>query len=283
MASACGEQSAPHLCPEGTWQLSAPLRSLLDREIVRLPNKGVSEDETRYPIDAAGMRAFLSTFFTRHLFQLQNSLLDYLASGDFSGRIAPFAVRPSINESCLSQSQVPVAVGLFRETKTARQQAQHAQRDALGFQKGKCLADQLCVSRLPVRIQNTGINAQPDGMTMFLAPLRSGQPFLKTGRTQLMRLDDGLRVGTPGHQNVRIGFEIQQPLYVGALSQQHQTAPWQMSEIRHQLLRQTTDVIRSEAVKHPTHIESGGTIGIGNDLPPYQNDIRLEFFRHVPR
>jgi ribosomal protein RSM22 (predicted rRNA methylase) len=85
MAHAYDKQSVEHACPEGTWQLSAPVRCLLDREIACLPKKDVSEDETRYPVDGAAMRAFLSTFFTRHLFQLQNSLLDYMTSGNFSG------------------------------------------------------------------------------------------------------------------------------------------------------------------------------------------------------
>jgi ribosomal protein RSM22 (predicted rRNA methylase) len=85
MARTQDEQSGKHPRPEEARRLSAPLRSLLDREIARLPNGDVSEDETRYPVDAAGIRAFLSTFFTRHLFQLQNSLLDYMASRTFSG------------------------------------------------------------------------------------------------------------------------------------------------------------------------------------------------------
>jgi hypothetical protein len=85
MAYACEEQLVKHSCPGGTWQLSASIRSLLDREVARLPNRDVSDDDTRYPVDAGGMRAFLSTFFTRHLFQLENSLLDYMVSGDSFG------------------------------------------------------------------------------------------------------------------------------------------------------------------------------------------------------
>jgi ribosomal protein RSM22 (predicted rRNA methylase) len=85
MARTQDEQSGKHPRPEEARRLSVPLRSLLDREIARLPNGDVSEHETRYPVDAAGIRAFLSTFFTRHLFQLQNSLLDYMASRTFSG------------------------------------------------------------------------------------------------------------------------------------------------------------------------------------------------------
>ncbi len=79
-----GERSADDVCPRGIWQLSTPLRSSLDRQIAHLPNSDVSDDETRYPIDAAGMRAFLNSFFAGHLFQLQNILLDSIVSAAFS-------------------------------------------------------------------------------------------------------------------------------------------------------------------------------------------------------
>jgi hypothetical protein len=44
----------------------------------------VSEEEAMYPSSSAGMRAFLEIFFSRHYFQVQNSLLDYFESDDFS-------------------------------------------------------------------------------------------------------------------------------------------------------------------------------------------------------
>jgi len=36
-----------------------------------------------YPTNAPGMRAFLEIFFSRHYFQIQDSLLDYIESEDF--------------------------------------------------------------------------------------------------------------------------------------------------------------------------------------------------------
>jgi SAM-dependent methyltransferase len=41
----------------------------------------------RYPVDGPSMRAFLETFFTRHLFQLQRSLAEYITSIDFQKAI----------------------------------------------------------------------------------------------------------------------------------------------------------------------------------------------------
>ncbi len=71
------------LCPLGTWQLTEAVRKLLRLHLSRLPRQVTSEQEARYPTGPAGMRAFLDTFFARHYFQVQNSLLGYLASGDF--------------------------------------------------------------------------------------------------------------------------------------------------------------------------------------------------------
>ena len=71
------------LYPDGICKPTDLIKSVLDREIVRLPERPVSDHETRYPTNAPSMRAFLETFFTRHLFQLQNSLVDYIASPDF--------------------------------------------------------------------------------------------------------------------------------------------------------------------------------------------------------
>ena len=72
------------LCPGGVWTLSDSMRRLLDRQMAQLPrNRDTSEHETRYPATLAGMRAFLRTFFTRHLCELQNSLVGYIATADF--------------------------------------------------------------------------------------------------------------------------------------------------------------------------------------------------------
>lgn len=71
------------LCPEGIWTLTDAMRSRLRCQISRLPRKKVSEDETRYPQTPAGMRAFSVKFFTRHYFQTQNCLIDYMTSQHF--------------------------------------------------------------------------------------------------------------------------------------------------------------------------------------------------------
>ena len=71
------------LCPDGIWQLTDVMKSVLRYHISRLPNRKVSEDETRYPQSPADMRAFLVKFFVRHYLQTQNSLLDYMISQDF--------------------------------------------------------------------------------------------------------------------------------------------------------------------------------------------------------
>lgn len=71
------------LCPDGIWQLTDIIKSVLRYQISHLPKSKVSEDETRYPQSPAGMRAFLVKFFTRHYLQTQNSLVDYMTSQDF--------------------------------------------------------------------------------------------------------------------------------------------------------------------------------------------------------
>jgi len=76
------------LCPNGIWQLSDVMESILKRQIHRLPKNKVSETEARYPKNPAGMRAFLVKFFTRHYFQAQNSLFDYMISQDFLDAIS---------------------------------------------------------------------------------------------------------------------------------------------------------------------------------------------------
>jgi hypothetical protein len=76
-------QIKDELCPGGVWRLSDRVRNVLKRQINRLPNRNVPEEEAMYPSTAAGMRAFLEVFFSRHYFQIQNSLLDYIESEDF--------------------------------------------------------------------------------------------------------------------------------------------------------------------------------------------------------
>jgi len=71
------------LCPAGVWHLSDIMKNVLRRQITRLPNGEVSEEEAMYPNTASGMRTFLEVFFSRHYFQVQNSLLDYVDSDDF--------------------------------------------------------------------------------------------------------------------------------------------------------------------------------------------------------
>lgn len=71
------------LWPDGIWQLTEPTRSILTRQISRLPRRTVSEIDARYPTTPASMRAFLEAFFTRHYFQIQNSLISYMTSQDF--------------------------------------------------------------------------------------------------------------------------------------------------------------------------------------------------------
>jgi ribosomal protein RSM22 (predicted rRNA methylase) len=81
------------LCPDGEWKLSDYMRSVLERQISRLPKAIVSEDETRYPTTPAGMRAFLDVFFTRHYFQVQDSLLEYMISDEFMDSLATGALQ----------------------------------------------------------------------------------------------------------------------------------------------------------------------------------------------
>lgn len=71
------------LCPEGVWVLDETVKSMLRRKISGLPEREVSEENARCPQDRAGMRAYLETFFVRHFFQIQNSLVNYVASRDF--------------------------------------------------------------------------------------------------------------------------------------------------------------------------------------------------------
>lgn len=72
------------LRPDGIWQMTDVMKSVLRYHISRLPNRKVSEDETRYPQSPASMRAFLVKFFVRHYLQIQNCLLDYMISQDFA-------------------------------------------------------------------------------------------------------------------------------------------------------------------------------------------------------
>ena len=76
------------LCPKGEWELSDYMRAALERQISRLPKAVISEEETRYPTTLAGMRAFLDVFFTRHYFQVQDSLLEYMISDEFMDSLA---------------------------------------------------------------------------------------------------------------------------------------------------------------------------------------------------
>lgn len=75
------------LCPDGIWRLTDVMKSVLKLKLSRLPRGEVSEDDTRYPSSPTGMRAFLVKFFTRHILQAQNSLLDYMVSEEFLGII----------------------------------------------------------------------------------------------------------------------------------------------------------------------------------------------------
>ena len=81
------------LYPDGIYELSGLIQSALDQEITCLPEREVSEQGTRYPTDGASMRAFLEVFFTRHLFQVQNSLMGYVASPDFNRAISSGSFR----------------------------------------------------------------------------------------------------------------------------------------------------------------------------------------------
>lgn len=71
------------LCPEGNWKLRCSIEKLLNAKINQLPCRDVTGEETRYPTDRASMKAFLETFFARHYFQVQKSLVEYLTSSEF--------------------------------------------------------------------------------------------------------------------------------------------------------------------------------------------------------
>ena len=73
------------LCPDGIWQLTDAVKSVLRRRILQLPQRTVSEDEKRYPTTPSGMRKFLEFFFARHYFQAQHSLFNYMTSDEFLG------------------------------------------------------------------------------------------------------------------------------------------------------------------------------------------------------
>ncbi len=81
------------LCPDGIWQLTDVMKSVLRRQILQLPQRAVSEDEKRYPTTPSGMRKFLEFFFTRHYFQTQHSLLGYMTSNEFLGLLTSGELR----------------------------------------------------------------------------------------------------------------------------------------------------------------------------------------------
>jgi len=83
MTSELYESVCNELRPSGTWVLTEAVRKLLRLHISRLPQQAASEQETRYPTNPAGMRAFLDVFFARHYFQVQNSLIEHLTSESF--------------------------------------------------------------------------------------------------------------------------------------------------------------------------------------------------------
>lgn len=61
------------------------METIRSRHLRRLPEKLVSEHETRYSTSPEGMHAFLDVFFARHFFQIQDSLMEHFASTEFSG------------------------------------------------------------------------------------------------------------------------------------------------------------------------------------------------------
>jgi hypothetical protein len=81
------ESETVMLREDHTYELAGLAKHVLDQELGRWPREEVSEHNTRYPTDTKSMRAFLEVFFTRHFFQLQNSLLDYVTSPDFTETI----------------------------------------------------------------------------------------------------------------------------------------------------------------------------------------------------
>lgn len=81
------------VAPEDIWTLRESAESLLADALRHLPRKEVSEDERRYPTSPEGLRAFLDAFFARHYFQIQDSLIEYIAGPAFESA----AQRGSIN------------------------------------------------------------------------------------------------------------------------------------------------------------------------------------------
>lgn len=81
------KQVEGQLCPEGNWKLSDTMNRILKRCVNCLPQGCPSEEETRYPTLPIGMRAFLDTFFARHFFQIQDSLIEYMTSDGFLGKL----------------------------------------------------------------------------------------------------------------------------------------------------------------------------------------------------
>lgn len=75
------------LCPDGNWKLSKPVKDIVYNYLKRLPCRSVSKEETRYPTNPSGMRAFLDIFFARHYFQIQDSLISHMTSEDFLVRL----------------------------------------------------------------------------------------------------------------------------------------------------------------------------------------------------
>ena len=93
MNSTLQELIGEELCPNGIWQLTEVMKSVLLHEILRLPEGKVSETGTRYPQSPAEMRTFLVKFFTRHYFQVQNSLLRFILSEDFADIVSSGRLR----------------------------------------------------------------------------------------------------------------------------------------------------------------------------------------------
>ena len=128
MTDVIAERSWEDLYPDGICRLSGLIKAVLDQQIVDLPSAAVSDDETRYPVDEPSMRAFLETFFARHVFQLQRSLAEYVASLDFQRcvrfgplRILDIGSGPAVASlSLIDLVQHTICTGELRASKRPR-------------------------------------------------------------------------------------------------------------------------------------------------------------------
>jgi hypothetical protein len=174
-------------------------------------------------------------------------------------------------------------VCLRNKTRMTGDKTEHSQSYIFWVGASERFLNHFSIRVSPAGMQDSGVNTEPDAITVILASPGGVNSPIKVSGSQFVFVDCFGTINAPGNDGLYIGFDAKQIVDVCAFGQQHKISVWESGEKIHKNRREVCNMVEGEGIKHFSHIEADfvprqtGSSELG-DLPKHCVIVYVDFY-----